>query len=261
MQRRQHALSLLLAAAAHAKLVARTFNVSSSLISAAATRCACSELEGCGWCSHTKSCAPYPECSTTCEECDPTCNNHQHCLDKCHRRSHAPRESPNSDADDGFTFPPSPQDINCAIGIFCATVLASAAGIGGGAVLVPLFTMLGEFTEHEAIPLSIATVFGASAFSTLGNFLWEKHPAAPHRPMIAYDAALVLLPMTLLGSTGGVFLNKVCPNWMIVGLLVALCAYSGRRTVTQAYKRREKEDGERSSVYKPLMQVTRRRGW
>jgi hypothetical protein len=29
---------------------------------------------------------------------------------------------------------------------------------------------------------------------------------------------------------------------MIVGLLVALCAYSGRRTVTQAYKRREKED-------------------
>jgi hypothetical protein len=67
--------------------------------------------------------------------------------------------------------------------------------------------------------------------------------------------------MTLLGSTGGVFLNKVCPNWMIVGLLVALCAYSGRRTVTQAYKRREKEDGERSSVYKPLMQVTRRRGW
>ena len=36
------------------------------------------------------------------------------------------------------------------------TVLASAAGIGGGAVLVPLFTMIGEFTEHEAIPLSIA---------------------------------------------------------------------------------------------------------
>jgi len=208
----------------------------------ATTTCACSELEGCGWCSHTKSCAPYPECSTTCEECDPTCNNHQHCLDKCYRRFHAPRESPNSDADDGFTFPPSPQDINCAIGIFCATVLASAAGIGGGAVLVPLFTMISEFTEHEAIPLSIATVFGASAFSTLGNFVWEKHPAAPHRPMIAYDAALVLLPMTLLGSTGGVFLNMVCPDWMIVGLLVALCAYSGRRTVTQAYKRREKED-------------------
>ena len=241
MRRRLHALSLLLAAAAHAKLVV---NVSSSLVCAAATDvCGCQELSpGCGWCSSTETCKPADKCSTTCEECDSTCNNHQHCQDKCHRRFHAPRESPNSDADDGFTFPPSPQDINCAIGIFCATVLASAAGIGGGAVLVPLFTMIGEFTEHEAIPLSIATVFGASAFSTLGNFLWEKHPTAPHRPMIAYDAALVLLPMTLLGSTGGVFLNMVCPDWMIVGLLVALCAYSGQRTVTQAYKRREKEN-------------------
>merc|ERR1719181_2117819 len=70
----------------------------------------------------------------------------------------------------------------CAFGIFMATVLASAAGIGGGAVLVPLFTMLGEFTEHEAIPLSIATVFGASAFSTFGNFLWLKHPLVPPPP-------------------------------------------------------------------------------
>ena len=31
----------------------------------------------------------------------------------------------------------------------------------------------------------------------------------PHRHLIAYDAALVLLPATLLGTTVGVFLNKV----------------------------------------------------
>ena len=97
----------------------------------------------------------------------------------------------------------------CAFAIFLATVLASAAGIGGGAVLVPIFTILGEFTEHEAIPLSIATVFGASAFSTIGNYVWQKHPHVPHRPVIAYDATIVLLPATLLGSTAGVFLNKV----------------------------------------------------
>ena len=70
-------------------------------------------------------------------------------------------------------------DIYCAIAIFTATVLASAAGIGGGAVLVPLYTLLGEFTEHEAIPLSIATVFGASAFSTLGPSQLLPCPALP----------------------------------------------------------------------------------
>ena len=89
----------------------------------------------------------------------------------------------------------------CAFGIFLATVLASAAGIGGGAVLVPLFTLLGQFTEHEAIPLSIATVFGASAYSTIGNYVWQKHPHVAHRPVIAYDATLVLLPATSLPTT------------------------------------------------------------
>ena len=65
----------------------------------------------------------------------------------------------------------------------------------------------------QAIPLSIATVFGASTYSALGNYIWQKHPVVKHRHQIAYDVVLVLLPSTLLGSTAGVFLNKVCaPN-------------------------------------------------
>lgn len=149
---------------------------------------------------------------------------------KCYKRFRPQRKTENPA---GQLFPLASKDIHCAIGVFVATILASAAGIGGGAVLVPLFTLLGEFTEHEAIPLSIATVFGASAFSTLGNFLWLKHPLSPHRQQIAYDVVIALLPATLLGSTVGVFLNKLCPNWMIMVLLVSLCAYSGKRTVQQ----------------------------
>lgn len=177
---------------------------------------------------------------------------------------------------------------------------------------MPLFTMLGDFTEHEAIPLSIATVFGASMFSTLGSYVWQRHPLVPHRPMIAYDATIVLLPATLLGSTAGartaiarchclrqagfhaaqrcgccgpwprshsspshsqaqvacgmricvrvrarapgVFLNKVCPNWMIVVLLVALCAFSGKRTLDKAFKQRTKE-ATQHGTYKSLPQT------
>jgi hypothetical protein len=126
----------------------------------APTVCGCTELPGCGWCSHSNRCQPYPECSTTCEECNGKCANHKKCLANCYTRFHAPRRESSEDSD--LTFPPSRTDAVCAFAIFMATVLASAAGIGGGAVLVPLFTLLGEFTEHEAIPLSIATVFGAS---------------------------------------------------------------------------------------------------
>jgi len=213
----------------------------------AKTVCACSELEGCGWCKHGNRCQPYPECSTTCEECDPKCGTYKRCQKNCYHRFHSPRPG-----DDDLTWPPSKADQVCAFSIFIATVLASAAGIGGGAVLVPLFTLLGEFTEHEAIPLSIATVFGGSMFSTLGSYMWQKHPLVPHRPVIAYDTALVLLPATLLGSTAGVFFNKLCPNWMIVVLLVALCAFSGKRTLDKAWKQRAKESG---SGYKPVAQM------
>ena len=203
------------------------------------TVCGCSELAGCGFCSHGapgQKCLPYPECSTTCEECDPSCSNYKHCKASCFARFRPTPAGPRQ------LWPLQQRDIRCALAIFLATVLASAAGIGGGAVLVPLFTLLGEFTEHEAIPLSIATVFGASAFSTLGNYLWQKHPHVTHRPVIAYDATLVLLPATLLGSTIGVFLNKICPNWLIVVLLVALCGFSGMRTIEKAYQLRAKED-------------------
>ena len=141
-------------------------------------------------------------------------------------------------------FPLGPGDVKTAIGVNLATVFASAAGIGGGAVLVPLFTLLGEFSEHEAIPLSLATVFGASVFSTFGTFLWLRHPAQPHRPMIAYDVAVALLPATLLGTTVGVFLNKICPNWMIMGLLVILCAVTGKRTLSRAFKAWARESDE-----------------
>lgn len=108
-------------------------------------------------------------------------------------------------------------------------------------MLVPIFTMLGGFTEHEAIPLSIATICGGSAFSVLFNFLWMAHPLRPHRHVIAYDSAVILMPMTLAGVSVGVYLNKVCPNWLIMSLLVLLCGYTGRRTLHQGIRAYGKE--------------------
>lgn len=85
----------------------------------ALTVCGCNELDGCGWCSHGKRCLPYPECSTTCSECDPTCANHKHCQAKCYARFHTPRRPPE---DFETVFPPSRDDIYCALAIFFATV-------------------------------------------------------------------------------------------------------------------------------------------
>lgn len=157
--------------------------------------CGCTELEGCGWCSHgsasspfapgaghqTGTCQPYPECSTTCEECDPKCHTHKHCLASCYPRFRTrPVELVNNVEKIGL-FPIGQKDINCGIAVFAATVLASAAGIGGGAVLVPLFTMLGEFTEHEASRRT-ATRTSASLPRLLPRLLPHPPPTPPRTP-------------------------------------------------------------------------------
>mmetsp|Transcript_39253 Transcript_39253/g.96986 ORF Transcript_39253/g.96986 Transcript_39253/m.96986 type:complete len:638 (-) Transcript_39253:336-2249(-) len=200
---------------------------------AAKTVCACAELTGCGWCNTTQRCTVYPECTTTCEECAWDCDRPS-CLEHCYRRFHKHTHKRK-------LFPLNVWDMACTVAIFFAVVMASAAGIGGGAVLVPLFTMLGGFTEHEAIPLSIATIFGGSMFSVLFNFAWMAHPLRPHRHVIAYDSAVILMPMTLAGVSVGVYLNKVCPNWLIMVLLVLLCLYTGRRTLQQGLRAYAKE--------------------
>ena len=40
----------------------------------------------------------------------------------------------------------------------------------------------------------------------------------------------------------------MCPNWLIVLLLVLLCAYSGKRTIDQAWKRYAKESQQAASA-------------
>jgi hypothetical protein len=119
---------------------------------------------------------PYPECSTTCEECDSSCHNYKHCKEKCYMRFHPPRKSAGDNPES--LFPLSKADVWCAIAIFVATVLASAAGIGGGAVLVPLYTMLGEVCigQETRTSKSEGTLQQPHPFHTPSHL---SHPVGP----------------------------------------------------------------------------------
>ena len=43
----------------------------------------------------------------------------------------------------------------------------------------------------------------------------------------------MLIPPMLLGVTVGVYVNKVCPNWLIMLLAASMCALTGSRTFSQ----------------------------
>lgn len=49
--------------------------------------------------------------------------------------------------------------------------------------------------------------------------LYSKRHPQRDTPVIDYNAAIVLQPMLLLGTTLGVILNRIFPEWLILLLL------------------------------------------
>ena len=85
------------------------------------------------------------------------------------------------------------------------TMLAVAAGIGGGGLLVPLYAYVLGLGPKLAVPVSKATIFGVA----IGNTFFisrEKHPLA-NRPLIDYSTAVFMQGGELAGVVVGVLLN------------------------------------------------------
>ena len=57
----------------------------------------------------------------------------------------------------------------------------------------------------------------------------KRHPNAD-RPMIDYETALILEPLTLAGTVIGVLLNSISPNWVIITLLVITLSFTAYKT-------------------------------
>jgi hypothetical protein len=85
-----------------------------------------------------------------------------------------------------------------------------------------LYKGIGQFPLELCVPLSKALVLGGSIANLLVLAL-EKHPLNDKRPIIYYEVAAYFEPpgkflykSVLLGTTIGVFLNTIFPNWLII---------------------------------------------
>ena len=88
-------------------------------------------------------------------------------------------------------------------------MLANAGGIGGGALMLPVITLLLFFHQNQAGAISNALVF----VSTITRFICtckQTHPRK-NRTLIEYSVVTVLMPMGLLGTLVGVYLNVTLP--------------------------------------------------
>ena len=97
------------------------------------------------------------------------------------------------------------------IGFFLATLglmVAAGGGIGGGGILVPIFSLVHGFSAKHAIPLSNVTVFGGAVANTVLNAR-KRHPLAD-RPLVDWDLILVMEPLTIAGALIGAVAHGYC---------------------------------------------------
>ena len=102
-----------------------------------------------------------------------------------------------------------------------------------------MLILLLAFTPHDASPLTNATVLGG-AVANLAYYVKQRHPSG-RRPIISYEVALMMEPMTMAGALAGVLLNKVFPGWLITSLLVIVLGITTRRTLKKGMETWQKE--------------------
>ncbi|OMJ91960.1 hypothetical protein SteCoe_5395 [Stentor coeruleus] len=107
--------------------------------------------------------------------------------------------------------------------IVLMSTLANSTGIGGGEIMVPLLILLFFFETHLAIPLSLMLMLGSSFINTALK-IPNRHPTVD-RPLINYDIVSFTLSPLLLGSTSGVLINRIIPDWLILTLITILLFY------------------------------------
>eukprot|EP00934_Nitzschia_sp_Nitz4_P007570 Nitzschia sp. Nitz4//scaffold30_size153850//108286//109989//NITZ4_002788-RA/size153850-processed-gene-0.48-mRNA-1//-1//CDS//3329547294//7560//frame0 len=163
---------------------------------------------------------------------------------------------------------------------FVAAGVATACGVGGGGIYVPLGILLLNFAPKPSSGLSQASIFGASLGGLLLNSR-NKHPFTTQidispvtghlhssasiptkdehppstdterfydRPLIDYDMALFLAPMEMAGAVLGVLIQKILPNWLYLTLAAIILAFTAHKTYLKFFDTRQKEMAEREGV-------------
>ncbi len=145
-------------------------------------------------------------------------------------------------------------DIVAAIIWFTFSGVASASGVGGGGLFMPLGVILLGFTAKSSSGLSQASIFGAASGGTLLSLynthpediwaIWRgrkilEHPTVYTRPLIDYSMLLFLAPMEVAGASIGALVQQTLPNWLylsaaaIVLCMIAILTFFTYRTLRE----------------------------
>lgn len=120
--------------------------------------------------------------------------------------------------------------------LLAAAFIASAAGVGGGGIFMPLLVACCGMTPTQAVPIAQAMIFGGSIINFM-FFVSQCHPLSTKgnlRSKIDYDGVVLLEPMLCVGVTVGVIIHRAMPDWFLILLLVLTLVPAIMRTAKKA---------------------------
>lgn len=134
--------------------------------------------------------------------------------------------------------------------IVIVSILTNAAGIGGGAIFIPIYTLMFDFTIGGAIPLSKATIF-AGAITNIFMAYDDRMLKSPNKLVIDYKLVSFIVPLILSGTMIGVILMKILPPLIIFIFLILYLFISIRKVVMKGLELNKKENEENLIELKP----------
>jgi uncharacterized membrane protein YfcA len=120
------------------------------------------------------------------------------------------------------------------------SALANAGGLGGGAVIVPVYMFLFHYLTPEAIPLSKATIL-AGAIMNVSLIINRRHPKNKDKLVIDYGLAGSCVPLLLAGTMIGIMFTQMFPPILTLSLLSIYLVFSLYKMFLKARSETKKE--------------------
>lgn len=108
------------------------------------------------------------------------------------------------------------------------SLIATTAGVGGGAIYSTILMIIENFSAAEAFPISNFIIFFCSSATYLIGI--KNKIKNPEQKFVDYDFVLVAGPALLIGTKSGVILNKILPSWILNILLILCLSFSSYKT-------------------------------
>lgn len=123
-------------------------------------------------------------------------------------------------------------------------LMATASGLGGGAIIVPILLVLMEFNTKQSVALSNGIIFFVSIFKSAFS-LHMKHPTIPHRTLIDHNLVIIFISTILFGLLIGTTLSEILPDIVQMVGLIMIVIYSLYRGLGQSCKIYKRENEEK----------------